>query len=191
MFPALDILRLASRHPQVVVKVMERGNFIDVILGVARSAVPNCMMVYRIISHLLSHTTAQETLLCCCETICASIQSILIASDPSFTKHPQWKNVEIAVSTVILNFSFLIRLKPANASVEMKSTLLGTIGEMLPKLQEEEALFRTLAATGTLLEDKEALAVAQSLHLNSRIEYLQSVTGKVGECSKLICVILQ
>lgn len=191
IFPALDILRLASRHPQIAQKVMEQVDFIDVLLAQTRSAVPSCMMVYRIIAHLLHHNATQKHLLDGCETICASVVSILIESDNSFTKHPQWKNVEIAVSTVILNFAILTHLRPSMMSIEIKSALLSTIGEVLSKLQEEEALFRTLTATGTLLDDKEAIAVAHSLNLNSRIEYLQGVTGKVGDCSRHICVILK
>lgn len=191
IFPALDILRLASRHPRIDQLLKEKEDLIDVLLAVARSAVPNCMLVYRTISHLVMHTSAQQKLIIDChETILASIVSIMGDSDPSFTKHPQWKNVEISVSTVVLNFAALVHLRPSLANIEVKSNILGTIGEILSKLQEEEALFRTLAAAGTLLEDAESIAVAHSLQLNSKIEYLQSVTGKVGECSKYVSILL-
>lgn len=190
IFPALDILRLASRYPRVDQVLKEKEDFIDVLLAIARSSVPNCMLVYRTMAHLLMHTSTQQKLMEYHETIFASMVSIMAGSDPSFSKHPQWKNVEVAVSTVVLNFAALIHLRPSLATIEVKSGVLGTIGEILSKLQEEEALFRTLAAAGTLLEDAESIAVAHSLQLNSKVEYLQCVTGKVGECSKYVSTLL-
>lgn len=169
----------------------EKEDLIDKLLGVARSAVPNCMMIYRTIAHLLIHSSTQQKLMDYHETILASIVSVMTGSDSAFSKHPQWKNVEIAVSTVVLNYSALIHLKPALASIEVKSCVLGTIGEILSKLQEEEALFRTLAAAGTLLGEVESIAIADSLNLNSKIEYLQNVSGKVGECSQYVSNLLK
>ena len=191
LFPALDILRLASRHPRIDRLLCEKEGLLDVLLAATRSSVPNCMLVYRTISHLLVHKSAQQILMDYREPILASIVSIMTGSDSSFTKHSQWKNVEIAVSTVILNYAALIHLKPAFATVDAKLNLLGAICEILSKLQEEESLFRTLAAAGTLLGDAESVAVAHSLDLHSKIDYLQNVSGKVGECSKQILILLK
>ncbi len=187
----MDILRLASRHPRIDRLLSEKEGLLDVLLAAARSSVPNCMLVYRTISHLLIHKSAQQILIDYREAILASIVSVMAGSDPSFTKHAQWKNVEISVSTVILNYAALLHSKPAFATVEAKLNLLGAIGEILSKLQEEEALFRTLAAAGTLLTDVESIAVAHSLNLQSKIDYLQNVSGKVGECSKQILILLK
>ena len=192
MFPALDILRLASRHSQIDRILIQKEGFLDVILAVARSSVPNCMMIFRTLAHLLIHKSAQQLLMDYRETIFAAIFAVVAESDPSFLKHSQWKHVEISVSTVILNFSVLIHLKPAYAAVDVKASLMSAICEILAKLQEEEALFRTLVAVGTLLADSDdSVAIAHSLDLKSKIDYFQNISGKVGECSKQILKLLK
>ncbi|KAK4035672.1 hypothetical protein OUZ56_027758 [Daphnia magna] len=173
MFPALDILRLASRHPHMNRFLSEKEGLLDVLLAVGRSTVPNCMMIFRTIAHLSMHKSAQQTLMDHREAIFASVLSVMTESDLSFTKHSQWKHVEVAVSTIILNFSILIHSTASFAT-------------------EEEALFRTLVAVGTLLaDDNDAVAIAHSIELKSKIDYFQNVSGKVGECSKQILLLLK
>lgn len=192
MFPALDILRLASRNPHTDRILAEKHGLVDSLLALGRSSVPNCMMIFRTIAHLSMHKSSQRTLMEHREAIFASILSVMTESDPTFTKHSQWKHVEVAASTVILNFSILIHLTASFATIEAKASLLRMIGEILSKLQEEEALFRTLVAVGTLLADADdAVAIAYSIELKSKIDYFQNVSGKVGQCSKQILLLLK
>jgi phospholipase A-2-activating protein len=172
--------------------LIEKEGLLDVMLAISRSTVPNCMMILRTIAHLLIHNSSQQILMDYRETIFAAILAVVTESDPSFLKHSQWKHVEISVSTVILNYAVLIHLKPSFATVEAKASLMSAIGEILSKLQEEEALFRTLVAVGTLLSNADdSVAIAHSLELKSKIDYFQNISGKVGECSKQVLILLK
>lgn len=118
------------------------------------------------------------------EVILPSVASIVDESSPPFKKHAQWKNVEVAIATVLLNFAVVLHSQPATATIEAKSQLLSTIGCVAPKLQEEEALFRVLTALGTILCDEDSIALAHSLDTKATIDHLGSISGKVGECTK-------
>ena len=123
------------------------------------------------------------------EPVLNSIVSTVMNTDPAFTKNTQWKNVQVAVATVLLNFSALLIKSPAVATVDFKSSLVSTISSVLTSLRDDEALFRTLAAIGTLMSDEESRALACSLDLNLAIENLQNISGKVGECARQVVAI--
>ena len=187
VFPVLDILRLSSRNPRINQLLVEKQDLLEILLALSLSSVPNCMLVYRTVAHLLMHATAvQSTIMNYREIILTSVSAVVTNTEPSFSKHSQWKNIEIAISTVILNFAALLQTTPSLSSIEIKSNLLSTIATVVSKLQEEEALFRILAALGTMLKDEESIAIARSIDCKANIEHLQNIPGKVGECAKLV-----
>ena len=147
------------------------------------------MMIYRMMAHLLGHCFAHPKMVDYREAVLNCMVSSLLNSDPVFVKNTQWKNVQIAIATVLLNLSALSVNLPAVGTVELKSSLLSTISSVLTSLQDEEALFRILAAVGTLISDEESQALARSLDLNLSIEHLRKVSGKVGECAKQVLAI--
>lgn len=182
---------MATRNARIANLLVEKDGILEVLVAIARSSVANCMLVYRTIAHLIMHNLSQKIVMDNREVILTSILSLIADTDPSFSKHSQWKNVEISVSTVILNLAVLFHTKPSFATIEDKSHLLSVLGEIVLKLHEEEALFRILAATGTLLTDTESVAAANSLEFNSKIELLQSIIGKVGECAKQVLIVFK
>lgn len=186
LIPVLDILRLASRRPSINQFLARREDMPDTLLGLAQTSVPNCMLIYRVIAHCVAHASpkGQPRMLDSRDAILGSVASVLTGTDSSFEKQAQWKNVQVAASTILVNYAALMHSVPASATLEVKSHLLQTISAVIPKLQEEEALFRILAATGTLLGDPESVALARSLQLNTSLDHLHNVSGKVGECAK-------
>ena len=187
VFPALDILRLSARNPRINQLLNEKQDLLEILLAFSSSSVPNCMLVFRTVAHLLMHASAaQSKIMNYRELILSSLSAVITNTDSSFTKHSQWKNIEVAISTVILNFAALLHTSPSLSSIEVKSSLLLTIGAIVSKLQEEEALFRILAALGTMLKDEESIAIARSIDINANIEHLQNIPGKVGQCCKLV-----
>jgi len=189
LFPVLDILRLATRNADVCQLLANDASFLDSTLALVNSSVPNCMMIYRMMAHLLGHCFAHPKMVDYREAVLNCMVSSLLNSDPVFVKNTQWKNVQIAIATVLLNLSALSVNLPAVGTVELKSSLLSTISSVLTSLQDEEALFRILAAVGTLISDEESQALARSLDLNLSIEHLRKVSGKVGECAKQVLAI--
>lgn len=188
LFPVLDILRLATRNANICQILSGEEGFLERLLALVHSSVPNCIMVYRMLAHMLQHSSAHPQVVEYREPILNSIASTVVNTDPAFSKHAQWKNVQVAIATVLLNFSALLFKSPAVATVEFKSSLVSTISGVLTSLHEDEAIFRTLAAIGTLMGDEESRALACSLDLNLTIENLQSISGKVGECAKQIAL---
>ena len=188
LFPVLDILRLATRNANICQILSGEEGFLERLLALVHSSVPNCIMVNRMLAHMLQHSSAHPQVVEYREPILNSIASTVVNTDPAFSKHAQWKNVQVAIATVLLNFSALLFKSPAVATVEFKSSLVSTISGVLTSLHEDEAIFRTLAAIGTLMGDEESRALACSLDLNLTIENLQSISGKVGECAKQIAL---
>lgn len=183
----MDVLRLASRYSQFHTVIALSDDFMDILLGLVTSSVPNCMLVYRIVAHLLIHSPTRPSVLERRENVLQSIISVLGTVEPSFTKHPQWKNVEIAASSVVFNLIAVSQLSGNPYSLEDKGNLLLVFQELVSRLQEEEALFRSLVALGSLLNDKDSVTLARSLDLNGQLtEKFQSVAGKVGDCARQV-----
>lgn len=186
LFPVLDILRLAARNVNVCQIFSQEESFLERLLALVHSAVPNCMMVYRMIAHMLQHSSAQLQVVKNQEPILNSIVSTIVNTDPTFAKNAQWKNVQVAVATVLLNFSILLIKSPSVVTVEFKSSIVSTTSTILTSLHDEEALFRILAAIGTMMSDEESQALARSLDINLIVESLQNMSGKVGECARQV-----
>ena len=184
----LDILRLASRYAPAYRLLIDGGKYLEMLLGVLHTSVPNCMLICRIMSHMILHHQVDAGIATYGEAILDAVVSVVASSSPESSKHAQWKNVQIAVSTVILNMAVLMYKCPA--PVEAAPSLLTAIRTVVPKLQDEEALFRVLAAAGTVLKDDASIAVARSLGLRESIEHLGNVSGKVGECVKHVLTVL-
>ena len=183
LIPVLDILRLGARHASVYQFLVHHPSHLELLLGLTRTSVPNCMLVYRIFAHLVAHHSNDATILQYRQALLDTSVAALVDSDVSFTKHGQWKNVQIAVATLLLNLA--VQQASSSPELEVKSSLVVAIGQVVTKVQEEEALFRVLAAAGTALnDDDEALAVAQSLDLHASMEHLTKVPGKVGQCAQ-------
>ena len=160
------------------------------LIGLINSSVPNCMLIYRMMAHFVAHHSVNPKIMELRETLLSMSVSAIVNTDSSFTKHSQWKNVQIAIATLMLNYSVLLHKIPL-APLEAKANLLNSIVEVVSKLEDEEALFRALSAAGTLITSGEdSLAIAQSLELRSSIEHLRNVPGKVSECVNEILAVL-
>ena len=186
LIPVLDILRLASRHSQVYQLLVKDSKYLDLLLGLLNSSVPNAMLIYRTMAHFVAHYSVHDRIMDYREALLGMSVAALADSNSTFSKHSQWKNVQIAIATLILNFAVLLFNCQNIATIEAKGNLLSTIVTIISKVQEEEALFRILSAAGTLLTDEESIALAKSLELASQIEHLRGVPGKVGECVKQV-----
>lgn len=179
MFPWLDVIRIASRS-----KNAERifsNNLLQRLLGLISSSVPNCMLIYRTIANLLSHAKLRHVVIENHEVILASMEVILQATDPAYTKHPQWKHVEIGISSVILNFATMMHSTKLN-DISLASNLLQTVKSLICLVKEDEAIFRMLVSVGTLLVDDESIALASSLDIGSSLEFLQGGSDRVRAC---------
>jgi len=94
------------------------------------------------------------------------------------------KNIRIAFSTILLNFSALFL---QTKSQEGKIQVISILAEVLSSEKEDEVIYRSLVALGTLLwNDDELKSLAQDLELKQSLKTHQSSnssSSKVKECA--------
>ena len=96
------------------------------------------------------------------------------------------KNVQIAVTTLLLNFSIGLF---GSLNLEGKSQCLSAAATMLETGLDPEASFRSLVAMGTLIhKDESLLNLAISLNVPSMVGSLVNAQDvkKLSECASLL-----
>nr|XP_029530441.1 phospholipase A-2-activating protein-like [Oncorhynchus nerka] len=189
VFPVLDILRLAVRHPQVNDSLCG---------GDADDGVALC-------NHLLSLMKPQgrpANQMLALRTLCNCFsgwrgRALLLAQREAVLSHAADlcsvcnKNIHIALATLVLNYAGSLHGQP---DLEAKAQCLSVASAALESVQDKEAVFRLLVALGTTVaSDQTAQDLAKSLGVMSQIAKYTSVTdpAKVGECCQLVLKELQ
>ncbi|XP_041041785.1 phospholipase A-2-activating protein isoform X3 [Carcharodon carcharias] len=187
VFPVLDILRLAMRHPAVNEHFCS-GNYSTQFSNYLLNKInlqgkpANQMLVLRTVCNCFSSPSYGSKLMMSLRDTVLS-QAIEMRSTSN-------KNVHIALSTLILNYA--VNLHAGN-DIEGKANCLSIISAAIEAVQDYEAIFRLLVALGTIISnDPNALQLAQSLGVDSQIRKYSSVTdpAKVGDCCRLVLKVL-
>ncbi|XP_067886339.1 phospholipase A-2-activating protein isoform X4 [Heterodontus francisci] len=187
VFPVLDILRLAMRHPTVNEHFCS-GNYSTQFSNYLLNKInlqgkpANQMLVLRTVCNCFSSPSyGSKLMMSLRETVLS--QAIEMRSTSN-------KNVHIALSTLILNYA--VNLHAGN-DIEGKANCLSIISAAIEALQDYEAIFRLLVALGTIISnDPNALQLAQSLGVDSQIRKYSSVSdpAKVGDCCRFVLKVL-
>ncbi|KAJ3585415.1 hypothetical protein NHX12_014134 [Muraenolepis orangiensis] len=189
VFPVLDILRLAVRHPQVNESLCgeaEGPQLCDHLLGLMRprGRPANQMLALRTLCNCFSGRRGRTLLLARREAVLGRAAELAAGA-------PANKNLQVALATLLLNYAGCLHGRP---DLEAKAQCLSVASAALESVQETEAVFRLLVALGTTLaSDQTARDLARSLGLASQISKYSSVAdpAKVGECCQLVLNELQ
>uniref|UniRef100_A0A674D7I8 Phospholipase A2-activating protein n=1 Tax=Salmo trutta TaxID=8032 RepID=A0A674D7I8_SALTR len=189
VFPVLDILRLAVRHPQVNESlcggdaddgVALCNHLLSLMKPQARPA--NQMLALRTLCNCFSGWRGRALLLAQREAVLSRAADLCSVCN---------KNIHIALATLVLNYAGSLHGQP---DLEAKAQCLSVASAALESVQDKEAVFRLLVALGTTVaSDQTAQDLAKSLGVTSQIAKYTSVTdpAKVGECCQLVLKELQ
>uniref|UniRef100_A0A8C8K997 Phospholipase A-2-activating protein n=1 Tax=Oncorhynchus tshawytscha TaxID=74940 RepID=A0A8C8K997_ONCTS len=189
VFPVLDILRLAVRHPQVNESLCggdaDNGvalcnHLLSLMKPQARPA--NQMLALRTLCNCFSGWRGRALLLAQREAVLSHAADLCSVCN---------KNIHIALATLVLNYAGSLHGQP---DLEAKAQCLSVASAALESVQDKEAVFRLLVALGTTVaSDQTAQDLAKSLGVTSQIAKYTSVTdpAKVGECCQLVLKELQ
>ncbi|XP_034413239.1 phospholipase A-2-activating protein [Cyclopterus lumpus] len=187
VFPVLDIMRLAVRHPQVNESLCGESEGVQLcnhLLSLMRpeGRPANQMLALRTLCNCFGGRHGRALLLAQRETV------LLRAADLANVCN---KNIHIALATLVLNYAGCLHSQP---DLEAKAQCLSVASRALETVQDKEAVFRLLVALGTTVaSDQTARDLARSLGVNSQISKYSSVSdpAKVAECCQLVLKELQ
>ncbi|XP_034146766.1 phospholipase A-2-activating protein [Esox lucius] len=188
VFPILDILRLAVRHPQVNQSLCGSGadgvalcnHLLNLMKPQGRPA--NQMLALRTLCNCFGGQHGRDLLLAHREAVLSRATDLCSVCN---------KNIHIALATLVLNYASSLH---GQADLEAKAQCLSVASAALESVQDKEAVFRLLVALGTTVaSDQMAQDLAKSLGVTSQIAKYSSVTdpAKVGECCQLVLRELQ
>ncbi|XP_061181732.1 phospholipase A-2-activating protein-like [Saccostrea echinata] len=184
IFPGLDVLRVSIRDQKVCEHVCSQGGFLDSLLRFldSSSPVPTQMLTLRILVNCFLHESGRQFLLLNRDPIIT--QALNCRLTPN-------KNVQIAVSTLLLNYSVSLQDRDDE---EGKSQCLLAVASVMENPMDPEAEFRLLVCLGTLISnDKDTKELAKSLEIQNLIIPMQTRLDpkKVSECAGFVINRLQ
>ncbi|XP_076236021.1 phospholipase A2 activator protein isoform X2 [Calliopsis andreniformis] len=189
LFPVLDVTRLIILFKDFndmlctdeLLRIVKRHIKTDAIAS-------NQLLTFRLLANMFSHETGEKLCLNCKDEILQLLSNLESLGS---------KNNQVAISTYILNLT--VALNKYNDAIG-RTHCLNVMFSVLPRLDEPEAVFRTLVGLGTLLcttpdsNDRSDLikAVKQSevalniLRTMSETEISMNHSNKLVNCSKQI-----
>lgn len=187
VFPVLDILRLAVRHPLVNEHLCGEADGVQLcnhLLSLMRpqGRPANQMLALRTLCNCFTGRQGRTLLMAQRDAVLSH------AADLSSVCN---KNIHIALATLVLNYAGCVHGQP---DLEAKAQCLSVASSALESVQDKEAVFRLLVALGTTVaSDQTAQDLARSLGVTSQITKYTAVSdpGKVGECCQLVLKELQ
>ncbi|XP_034712361.1 phospholipase A-2-activating protein isoform X2 [Etheostoma cragini] len=187
VFPILDIMRLAVRHPQVNETLCGEAEGVQLcnhLLSLMRpeGRPANQMLALRTLCNCFSGRHGRALLMAQRETVLSHAADLAIICN---------KNIHVALATLLLNYAGCLYGQP---DLEAKAQCLSVASRALETVQDKEAVFRLLVALGTTVaSDQTAQDLARSLGVTSQISKYSSVSdpSKVAECCQLVLKELQ
>ncbi|CAG5929311.1 unnamed protein product [Menidia menidia] len=182
VFPVLDILRLAVRHPQVNESLCGEAEGVQLcnhLLSLMRpeGRPANQMLALRTLCNCFSGRHGRALLMVQRETVLSRAADLAAVCN---------KNIHIALATLVLNYAGCLHRQP---DLEAKAQCLSVASRALETVQDKEAIFRLLVALGTTVaSDQTAQDLARSLGVYSQISKYSSMSdpSKVSECCQLV-----
>ncbi|ETE70392.1 Phospholipase A-2-activating protein, partial [Ophiophagus hannah] len=186
VFPALDILRLAIRHPNVNESFCGEKDGLQFCSHLIKFLNPggkqaNQMLALRILCNCFIHPVGQKLMMAQGDSIMSQAIELKLSSN---------KNIHIALATLALNYAVCLH---KSKNIEGKAQCLSVISTVIEVVQDLEAIFRLLVALGTLIsDDSNAVQLAKSLGVDSQIKKYSSVSepAKVNECCRFVLNLL-
>ncbi|XP_073907786.1 phospholipase A-2-activating protein isoform X3 [Castor canadensis] len=186
VFPALDVLRLSIKHPNVnenFCNEKEGAQFSSHLMNLLnpKGKPANQLLALRTFCNCFVGQAGQKLMMSQRESLMSHAIELKSGSN---------KNIHVALATLTLNYSVCFH---KDHNIEGKAQCLSVISTILEVVQDLEAVFRLLVALGTLIsDDSNAVQLAKSLGVDSQIKKYASVSepAKVSECCRLILNLL-
>uniref|UniRef100_A0A3B5Q3T0 Phospholipase A2-activating protein n=1 Tax=Xiphophorus maculatus TaxID=8083 RepID=A0A3B5Q3T0_XIPMA len=187
VFPVLDILRLAVRHPQVNESLCGEAEGVQLcnhLLSLMRpeGRPANQLLALRTLCNSFSGRHGRALLVSQREAVLSRAADLAAVYN---------KNIHIALATLVLNYAGCFHVQP---DLDAKAQCLSVASRALETVQDKEAIFRLLVALGTTVaSDQTAQDLARSLGVGSQISKYSTVSepSKLGECCQLVLKELQ
>ncbi|XP_014883971.1 phospholipase A-2-activating protein isoform X1 [Poecilia latipinna] len=187
VFPVLDILRLAVRHPQVNESLCGEAEGVQLcnhLLSLMRpdGRPANQLLALRTLCNSFSGRHGRALLVSQREAVLSRAADLAAVFN---------KNIHIALATLVLNYAGCFHIQP---DLDAKAQCLSVASRALETVQDKEAIFRLLVALGTTVaSDQTAQDLARSLGVGSQISKYSTVSepSKLGECCQLVLKELQ
>ena len=179
MFPALDILRVCIKQRETNQAFCASDNILEDMFSYwsPDSSAANQILSLKVVCNMFAQPMG-------CKLVMDNRDKII---EKAMTcKSSRNKNVQIAVTTLLLNFSIGLF---GSLNLEGKSQCLSAAATMLETGLDPEASFRSLVAMGTLIhKDESLLNLAISLNVPSMVGSLVSAQDvkKLSECASLL-----
>jgi hypothetical protein len=187
IFPALDSIRVSLLRPRINEELCASKDsirLIDTLLvcGTDVNSTPNQLVAFRALSNLFAHPVG--------EALAITHSSIIFkALSKSLSSN---KNVEIALSTVFLNFS--VSFDNHEHDSGLKFDCLATVINHLNAFKEPEAQFRSLVSLGTLIyNDSDIKSSLKSDDVLSLIKKFTNCSNpeKLGKCAQQLLELIE
>lgn len=187
VFPVLDILRLAVRHPVVNEKLCGEAEGVQLcnhLLNLMRpeGRPANQMLALRTLCNCFSGQQGRALLMAHLEMVLSRTVDLATVRN---------KNIHVALATVVLNYAGCLHSQP---NLEAKAQCLSVVSRALETVEDKEAVFRLLVSLGTIVaSDQTAQDLARSLGVASQISKYTATSepSKVAECCQLVLKELQ
>ncbi|XP_069126256.1 phospholipase A-2-activating protein-like [Argopecten irradians] len=183
VFPGLDVLRIAIKDPFMSERLCTSVHFVDSrLMYLTKTNTPNNqMLTLRTLCNMFKQHFG--------ETLAMQNRDKIITAALECRLSPN-KNVQIALATLLLNYSVFLQDK---LDEEAKSQCLLAMASVLENDIDSEAMFRLLVCLGTLIKtDETAQALARSIDIRNLVEPLLAKLepAKVPGCAAFILELL-
>ncbi|KAG0186538.1 hypothetical protein DFQ28_007637 [Apophysomyces sp. BC1034] len=158
-FPGLDLLRLLALYtPETLASGVPHGGVVDLFLEAGqlndanatknKTSETNAMLAYRGLSNLFNHSAGRELLW-------NKRQAIVQATQMDVASKVQSKAGRLALSTLAVNFAVFLTTH-TECDEDCQIGLIGSLSEIIKQENDDESLYRMLAAIGTLVKQSSA-----------------------------------
>ncbi|NXD81565.1 PLAP protein, partial [Halcyon senegalensis] len=186
IFPALDILRLAVRHPSVNENFCSEKDCVQFVHFLLKFLNPegkpaNQLLALRALCNCFVCQPGQKLLMELRDEVMTQAVELRLSNN---------KNIHIALATLTLNYAVCLH---KDDNIEGKVQCLSVISIVMEVVEDLEAIFRLLVALGTLMSnDRNIVQLAKSLGLDTQIKKYVSVSepAKVKECCRFVLNLL-
>ncbi|KAK6640097.1 hypothetical protein RUM43_008374 [Polyplax serrata] len=183
LFPVLDVMRLAIRNTEANNHLCN-DKLIPKLMGHVSPGcrvTSNTMLAFRVLANMMSGEAGLAL---------AYKNKLKLLSVIESIPTPLHKSVQVAMSTVLLNMSVMLR---RSETPDGRTEALSTAQKVLPNFSDQEALFRALVALGTLIVDM----VDRKKHSSDIVNFLMkhendsSNEPKIQHCCRHLLQVLR
>lgn len=176
LFPVIDIVRLSVRKDNIFEMMLEKLNFLEVLMPEINTTAANQLMLFRCFTNMISHDAGRQQLDKYFSILIENICKIKTGNN----------NMQMAIASFLLNVTITELAKTKEAICRNTTE---TLIEFLQWVTDMEATYRAMQAIGNLMATtyaQEVIALIISAEfLIEKIRKLTELTPKTDELAKV------